>query len=742
MPPKKTGNASCTGRDITPLQNYVLNTEQGKGYLATLLDDSNFLENYRLQPNLNECEFSFAKSNWFGVYLQDSEGNKYFINSQGVRTPRVYYFQIIPHSDGGLAIDESTHTYIMPPELVGVKRCVIKNGKCAVEETVKAPKEPKTPAAAKAPKASASSSASAGPLATPAISVARLDPAIEALVQSYKVTAPERAETDASRKIERKSVEAMDLKTLLNWASTHMYEEDLLRCVRSGSLSDEDKAELDAIEGTVPEGGGFTAADFEAVRMAEALPPSKMFQHYKSIASSTIIADINGVPPRQRQGAIIGLCNDAGLNYSLQNYKGGFSIFDPDGVRVSNDEALTTCASVKALQIRSEMQEAFARARGRAGKMKLMKPKPKTSPTQAARLAKNIDFMFKAKEKGDLESIVKFAKNVDFDNIEVSPDGKTLTENSRNLDDEEIEDIIEQMALMDIEKYNVAFGKRKRGKSTKRKSVKRKSRKSNKNIKIFKAAAKHCKGKPNYRKCMSITLKKMHRKSSFGKRCKPIKRGKPITKRKVISNFKCAVRKCKGTSNYRKCMSITLKKIYRKSKFGNDVKKAIKNELELFEKELKDIFTTEFSPSNIKSIVLSPNIFKNKIIDTVKPLIISHFEKFKDNMKDVKSSVTDMLQDLIKKYFDKGWEKIPFGIRITPVMIAGKIVINKILSGISTLITNAGFSKMSFGKRKTIRKSPKVSAKSVRVGTTKRGIDGNMWKVRKTKNGVKRWFKK
>ena len=538
MPPKKTGNASCTGRDITPLQNYVLNTEQGKGYLATLLDDSNFLENYRLQPNLNECEFSFAKSNWFGVYLQDPEGNKYFIDGNGLKKPYVYYFQIIPHpSDGGLMIDESTHKYTMPPELVGVKKCVIKNGKCAVEETVKPPKAPKEPKAPAAAKDKGGPSSAAGPLATPATSVARLDPAVEALIQSYKVTAPERSETDASRKIDRASVEAMDLKTLLNWASTHMYEEDLLRCVRSGSLSAEDKAELDAIEGTVPEGGEFTAADLEAVRMAEALPPSKMFQHYKSIASSTIMKDINEHPPGQRQGAIIGLCKDAGLNYSLQNYKGSFSIFDPDGVRVSNDEALTACASVRAIQVRSNMQEAFARARGRANEMKLMKPKPKTSSTQAASLAAIIDDMLEAKAEGDLESIITFAKKVDVTNIEISPDGKTLTENSRNLDDEQIEDLIEQMALMYIKKYNVAFGKRKR-KSTKRKSTKRKSTKrkssssssKNKNIKIFKAAAKHCKGKPNYRKCMSITLKKMHRKS----------------------------------------------------KFGNDVKKAIKNELELF----------------------------------------------------------------------------------------------------------------------------------------------------------------
>jgi hypothetical protein len=40
------------------------------------------------------------------------------------------------------------------------------------------------------------------------------------------------------------------------------------------------------------------------------------------------------------------------------------------------------------------------------------------------------------------------------------------------------------------------------------------------------------------------------------------------------------------------------------------------------------------------------------------------------------------------------------------------------------------------------RKSPRVSATSKPVGTVMKGVDGNMWVVKKTKNGVKRWMKK
>ena len=40
------------------------------------------------------------------------------------------------------------------------------------------------------------------------------------------------------------------------------------------------------------------------------------------------------------------------------------------------------------------------------------------------------------------------------------------------------------------------------------------------------------------------------------------------------------------------------------------------------------------------------------------------------------------------------------------------------------------------------RKSPRMSATSAPVGTVKQGVDGNLWVIKKTKNGVKRWMKK
>ena len=66
--------------------------------------------------------------------------------------------------------------------------------------------------------------------------------------------------------------------------------------------------------------------------------------------------------------------------------------------------------------------------------------------------------------------------------------------------------------------------------------------------------------------------------------------------------------------------------------------------------------------------------------------------------------------------------------------------------------------RSSFGKKKIVlrlrktlggskyvstgRKSPESSATLHKVGTTLKGLDGNMWTIKKASNGVKRWVKK
>jgi len=86
------------------------------------------------------------------------------------------------------------------------------------------------------------------------------------------------------------------------------------------------------------------------------------------------------------------------------------------------------------------------------------------------------------------------------------------------------------------------------------------------------------------------------------------------------------------------------------------------------------------------------------------------------------------------------------------VKINGKIYnFNSKGPGRVTLYRNSKKSKTTTRKRRTVggskrvstkRKSPEKSATLYKVGTTKRGNDGNLWVVKKTSNGVKRWVKK
>lgn len=41
--------------------------------------------------------------------------------------------------------------------------------------------------------------------------------------------------------------------------------------------------------------------------------------------------------------------------------------------------------------------------------------------------------------------------------------------------------------------------------------------------------------------------------------------------------------------------------------------------------------------------------------------------------------------------------------------------------------------------KKSTRKSPREHAKDFAIGFEKKGIDGNMWIIKRTSNGIKRW---
>lgn len=60
---------------------------------------------------------------------------------------------------------------------------------------------------------------------------------------------------------------------------------------------------------------------------------------------------------------------------------------------------------------------------------------------------------------------------------------------------------------------------------------------------------------------------------------------------------------------------------------------------------------------------------------------------------------------------------------------------NRVIKNIKKLLNNIKKNK------KSVRPSPEESATKFRIGTKKKGGDGNIWKVYKTKTGVRRWKK-
>ena len=69
-------------------------------------------------------------------------------------------------------------------------------------------------------------------------------------------------------------------------------------------------------------------------------------------------------------------------------------------------------------------------------------------------------------------------------------------------------------------------------------------------------------------------------------------------------------------------------------------------------------------------------------------------------------------------------------------------LINKYMKYFEKIIINSSYEKekISSNKKKD-RPSPSESATKFKVGTKKKGNDGNMWIIVKNKNGVKRWSK-
>jgi len=763
MPPKKasatdtwTGKAGCRGRDVTPLQQYILDKSKQRGYLASLLNKDGFLDQFAADVSANECAFTFDDSDWFAVYLVDSDG-QYFLDATGGRQPGRLFFKVMFDSATGQPkIDPSSRTFVMPPDLIGKRECMVSpTGTCVIRQVPKEPKKPKKPKKLKTP-ASASASASA-PASASASSSAPTDSgtdeysiskAMEMLAAEGKASkvvkqpveelikaveqlqvggGPSGSSEEVQGNITTADLSNKSIDEIIQWMVENMYEQDIMSCLRSGTLSSEEQAKLVELQGlsteaVVPDPGEL--ADEIAVQAAATLPPEVARKMYKRITKDDLIKELSNLKGGDRKNAIAQLCRRSGRNVEVRERSGrrGKVVYDlyERGFLVTDeeiDDVLNECADREADRLQSLLRSRWARVLPR--KAAVYRVQQAQQETERRR----IPIVEETQEEADMRvaaetggTAPKMTKDELMQLVDGAPNRKegiynacqvvgipmqrgerpgrggktTIVEykiDGAPVANEEWEDILEECIT---KLSSMGFGR------PRPKACKRMPKRGKKPIKVskvrsnFKCAARKCKKTNDYAGCMKKTLRKIYksvakprtaglynkRGASFGNVCgnypqvPSFGKKKKKKKGKAVEIFKKAAKKCKGSSDYRKCFTKTLRKMHSVS-FGKKKGKAV----EIFKKAAK---------------------------------------KCKGS-SDYRKCFKKTLRKMHSASFGKRKKQTPS---------------NRSL-------------KFVYRNRSTHpkRKSPRVSATSVSVGTIKKGVDGNHWKVKKTKTGVKRWVK-
>jgi hypothetical protein len=587
-PKKQIGlreSQKCAGRDVALLKSYI-GQENITGYLASMLQQDGLLDYFNIDTQTSECISTFADSDYFAVSVKSADG-EYFYDLQGQQIPKKVYFKLKQNPNtGALSIDQTTYTFDMPEEVVGKVPCIVnpETGKTCMKgkpppSTKGRGRPPKTPSGGGA----GPSGSDAGPSgSTMVIPVEEL----RAAVEKIQISGPPVSGTaDKPVKLSREELDSMkDEEVLIEWMIKNVNPKDLLSCVRSGTLSAQESAELDDLEtelaGAVRPSEQPPTITPEIAAAAQAVadrPARESVSILKRLSKEQLVSDLQALPAEQRTKAVVDLCVRFGFSPETRVNKrtGEIMLRDRQGESYSVQSALDYCAGREAVRLKFQLQKAekfIAKGTLARRLRKSSQPPPPTitsppSPQQPGTTKESV--IAEINGLPDNPSRIArltqlFSNDPGFSRVYANKAGNLMVE----IDD----DVEEWISALDILFRKPAFGRTKR-------RVCRKTRSVQNN---FKCAAKKCKGTANYRLCMKKTLRSMYRKrcSRFGESgCGNVAYKTPMfgTKRRVCrktrsvqNNFKCAAKKCKGTANYRKCMKTTLRSMYRKrcSRFG------------------------------------------------------------------------------------------------------------------------------------------------------------------------------
>lgn len=543
--PTATG-VKCGERSVFKFQKFIniINSNPAgiNIYLARALLNDDLLDSFDGQPNASECVFSYPNSDWYSVYIIDEDGNKQWNPEEGY--PQLYFkVEIINDGTDAKIIDE---TFERPDELYDaygreIENCRVTQSRgCGNPEgyTARAATAPRAGRVVASPSASPSSSrvkagrVVASPAATPragrvvparAAEVPRVSPALRAELEELSVGAgAERSAPSGPKgKISREYFEQLKSKELIvNWMIENMTREDLVKCIQKGAVSAADLASAERLASLeVPEDedeagpSGYVPVRIDdkltktVVQAAASMPVSKYAKELKAATKEAIKESLPKESAAKNQ-AILALCIRAGVeNYSVKEVtrrgKTSYVLYDGDDPVVDEDqieEVIDECATLESKKLKNLITKLRWRDVGDSlrvtARENIYSRKPKKPTVQSI-----VDEILSIGDKNEkIKSIVALCTRSGKTNYqvrEVTRRGKTsfvLYDGEDPVTDEdEINEILKECATAVLARKS-EFGKKRKSSSTQQKK--------------FSAAAKKCKGKSNFRKCMSKALKK------------------------------------------------------------------------------------------------------------------------------------------------------------------------------------------------------------------------------------------
>jgi hypothetical protein len=297
---------------------------------------------------------------------------------------------------------------------------------------------------------------------------------------------------------------------IADWMINNMEKEDVVECIKRGSLSpDEIKTAEETIR-SAPESSEQVAAE-----IAAAMPPTEVKKMLIRITKEDLIEDLKKNYPGDRKQGIIELCRRAGKKLEIRQTKRyGPQLFDSNNDQVNEDIALNECAAFEAERIRQRLLNRWTNVMRRAAIVQKKGKIPAMSQEQPVQVRSRITPESIIVEINAISDPVARKQAII---ALVAPFGFTTAPSKRATDGimildtygDQVSDLIaleEGAALKAATMNSVSFGRRLRA-SKKQIMVRKK----------FKAAVKKCKGKRNFQKCVGKLLRNK-KKTSFGKK--------------------------------------------------------------------------------------------------------------------------------------------------------------------------------------------------------------------------------